>query len=110
VMKLWDLGVDRLSAAFEQRADCLRARQLDAALPLLGELQPLVRQLFVAALAFLVPAVRELSVLDRVRAGLFRPRLTPDRAIAGCGDIHRHGDLHLPPYVTDVSAIVASAL
>src|SRR5262245_59038758 len=70
---------------------------LCAALPLLGELQPLVRQLFVAPLAFLVPAVRELSVLDRVRAGLFRPRLTPDRTIVGCGQIHRHGDLHLPP-------------
>ena len=71
---------------------------LCATLPLLGELQPLVRQLFVAALAFLVPAVRELSVLSRsrVRTGLFRPRLTPDRAIAGCGGIHRHGDLHLP--------------
>src|SRR5262245_22814883 len=71
---------------------------LCAALPLLGELQPLVRQLFVAALAFLVPAVRELSVLScsRVRTGLFCPRLTPDQAIAGCGGIHRHGDLHLP--------------
>jgi hypothetical protein len=81
---------------------------LCAALPLLGELQPLVRQLFVAPLAFLVPAVRELLVLDRVRAGLFRPRLTPDRAIVGCGQI-RHGDLHLPPYGTDLSAIVAFA-
>src|SRR5215813_9657367 len=69
---------------------------LCATLPLLGELQPLVRQLFVAALAFLVPAVRELSVLDRVRAGLLRLRLTPDRAIAGCWGIHRHSDLHLP--------------
>jgi hypothetical protein len=95
-MKLWDLRVDRLTAAFEQRADCLRARQLDAALPLLGELQPLVRQLLVATLAFLVPAVRELSVLSRVRTGLFCPRLTPDRAIAGCGEIHCHDDLHLP--------------
>src|SRR6516164_9651847 len=54
---------------------------LSATLPLLGELQP---------------AVRELSVLSRVRAGLLCPRLTPDRAIAGCGEIHRHGDLHLP--------------
>src|SRR6516165_401429 len=69
---------------------------LSATLPLLGELQPLVRELFVAPLAFLVPAVRELSVLSRVRAGLLCPRLTPDRAIAGCGEIHRHGDLHLP--------------
>src|SRR5262249_5713005 len=74
----------------------LRARQLDAALPLLGKFQPLMRQLFVASLAFLVPAVRELSVLYHVRAGLLCPRLTPDRAIAGCGEIHRHGDLHLP--------------
>jgi hypothetical protein len=31
-----------------------------------------------------------------VRAGLLCPRLTRDRAIAGCGEIHRHGDLHLP--------------
>src|SRR5262245_59063796 len=68
---------------------------LCATLPLLGELQPLVRQLFVATLAFLVPAVRELSVLDRVRAGLLRLRLTQDRAIAGRWGIHRHGDLHL---------------
>ena len=67
---------------------------LSATLPLLGELQPLVRELFVAPLAFLVPAVRERSVLDRVHAGLLRPRLTPDRASAGC--VHRHGDLHLP--------------
>src|SRR5215510_11038151 len=55
-----------------------------------------MRQLFVAPLAFLVPAVRELSVLDRMRAGLLCPRLTRDRAIAGCREIHRHGDLHLP--------------
>src|SRR5262249_45503269 len=69
---------------------------LCATLPLLGELEPLVRQLFVAPLAFLVPAVRELAVLSRVRAGLLCLRLTPDRASAGCGEIHRHGDLHLP--------------
>src|SRR5262249_4479458 len=93
VMKLWDLVGDRRSAAFEQRAGCLRARQLDAALPLLGKLQPLMRQLFVAPLAFLVPAVRELSVLDRVRAGLLCLRLTPDQAIAGCEEIHCHGNL-----------------
>jgi hypothetical protein len=31
-----------------------------------------------------------------VRAGLLRPRLTPDRAIRGCREIHRHSDLHLP--------------
>jgi hypothetical protein len=31
-----------------------------------------------------------------MRAGLFRPRLAPDRAIRGCREIHRHGDLHLP--------------
>jgi len=82
---------------------------LCATLPLLGELQPLVRQLFVAPLAFLVPAVRELSILSRVRTGLFRPRLTPDRAIAGCGEIHRHGDS--PPSTMDEerSAIVAFA-
>ena len=74
--------------------------------PLLGELQPLVRQLFVAPLAFLVPAVRELSILSRVRTGLFRPRLTP---FAGCGEIHRHGDS--PPSTMDEerSAIVAFA-
>src|SRR5262249_7045760 len=71
-------------------------RRLSATLPLLGKLPPLVRQLFVAPLAFLVPAVRELSVLDRVRAGLLRPLLTRDRATAGCVAIHRHGDLHLP--------------
>src|SRR5262245_64987512 len=69
---------------------------LCATLPLLGERQPLVRQLLVAPLAFLVPAVRELSVLARVRAGLFCRRLMPDPAIARCGGIHRHGDLHLP--------------
>jgi len=55
-----------------------------------------MRQLFVAPLTFLVPAVRERSVLDRVHAGLLHPRLTPDRAIAGCREILRHGDLHLP--------------
>src|SRR5262244_1889109 len=65
---------------------------LCATLPLLGELQPLVRQLFVAPLAFLVPAVRELSVFFRVRS----TPLVPDRAIAGCEEIYRHGDLHLP--------------
>ena len=69
---------------------------LSATLPLLGELEPLVRQLFVAPLAFVVPAVRELAVLSRVRAGLLCLRLTPHRASAGCGEIHRHGDLHLP--------------
>src|SRR5215813_10394814 len=69
---------------------------LCATLPLLGELEPLVRQLFVAPLAFLVPAGRELSVLSRVRAGLLCLRLTPDRASTGCGETHRHGDLHLP--------------
>jgi hypothetical protein len=33
--------------------------RLDAPLPLLRELQPLMRQLFVSPLAFLMPAVRD---------------------------------------------------
>jgi hypothetical protein len=49
-----------------------------------------VRQLFVAPLAFLVPAVREISVFFRVRSS----RLVL-RAITGCGEIYHHGDLHL---------------
>ena len=45
----------------ERRSDRLRAKQLGGTLPLLGELQPLMRQLFVAPLAFFVPAaIREL--------------------------------------------------
>src|SRR5262245_33992206 len=93
----------------ETRESALTA--LCATLPLLGELQPLVRQLFVATLAFLVPAVRELSVLSRsrVRTRLFCPRLTPDRAIAGCGEIHRHGDSPPSTMVGERSAIVAFA-
>jgi hypothetical protein len=31
-----------------------------------------------------------------VRAGLLCPRLTPDRVIGGCDEIHSHSDLHLP--------------
>src|SRR5262249_46927246 len=77
-------------------------RRLCATLPLLGELQPLVRQLFVATLAFLVPAVRELSVLRHVRARLLCPRLMADRAITGCGEIHRHTDLQLPLWTRSV--------
>jgi hypothetical protein len=72
---------------------------LCATLPLLGELQPLVRKLFIAPLAFLVPAVRKISVLYHVRTGLLCPRLKPDRAITRCGEIHRHGDLHLPLWI-----------
>ena len=68
--------------------DCIT--QLGGTLPLLGELQPLVRQLFVASLAFFVPAVGEILVFFRVRSS----RLVPDRAIANCQEIYRHGALH----------------
>ena len=64
---------------------------LSATLPLLGELQPLVRELFVAPLAFLVPAVGKIFAFFRVRGS----RLVPGRAAARCGEVYRHGDLHL---------------
>ena len=95
--RMWALAPTRQTErGLSSKGLIVSARQLDAALPLLGKFQPLMRQLFVAPLAFLVPAVRERSVLDRMHAGLLHPRLTPDRAITGCGEIHRHGDLHLP--------------
>src|SRR5207245_8408873 len=92
----WSAGFDQN----ERRPDRLRAKQLGAALPLLGELQPLMRQLFVATLAFFVPAaVRELPAFRRVRTESFRPRVRRFtlQAIAGCEEIHRHGDLHHSP-------------
>jgi len=66
-------------------------------LSLRGELQPLVRKLFIAPLAFLVPAaVRELPAFRRVRTESFRPRVRRFtlQAIAGCEEIHCHWDLH----------------
>src|SRR5262249_61403213 len=71
---------------------CLSA--LCATLPRRGELQPLVRKLFVAPLAFLVPAVGKILVFFRVR-GVRGSRLVPTRAAARCGEVYRHGDLHL---------------
>jgi hypothetical protein len=65
---------------------------LYATLPLLGQLQPLVRKLFVAPLAFLVPAVGEILVFFRARSF----RLVPGRAATRCEEVRRHGDLHLP--------------
>jgi len=44
-------------------------------LALLGELQPLARQFFVAPFALLVPAVRGLPALCRMRADAFGPRI-----------------------------------
>jgi hypothetical protein len=51
------LASAKLRAGFEQnarRSD--RLRQLGRTLPLLGEFEPLMRQLFVAPLAFFLPA------------------------------------------------------
>ena len=42
---------------------------------LLGELQPLARQFFVAPFALLVPAVRGLPAFCRMRADAFGPRI-----------------------------------
>jgi hypothetical protein len=67
-------------------------RRLCATLSLLGELQPLARKLFVAPLAFFVPAVGEILVFFRARSS----RLVPGRAAARCEEVRRHGDLHLP--------------
>jgi hypothetical protein len=44
-------------------------------LALLGELQPLARQFFVAPFALLVPAVRGLPAFCRMRADAFGPRI-----------------------------------
>jgi hypothetical protein len=92
-----------------------RIKQLGGTLPLLGELQPLARQLFVALLALFVPAtVRELPAFRRVRTESFRlavQGLNPAGPIAGGDEIHGHGDLH--HFVTlrfEFSALVALAL
>src|SRR5262245_16486367 len=61
-----------------------------------------MRQLFVAPLAFFVPAaVRELPAFRRMRTESFRPRVgrLALRAIAGCEEIHGHGDLHHSPFL-----------
>jgi len=50
-----------------------------------------MRQLFVAPLTFLVPAVGKILVFFRVRSS----RLVPGRAAARYGEVYRHGDLHL---------------
>jgi hypothetical protein len=81
--------------------------------PLLGEFEPLVRQLFVAPLAFFVPATgRELSAFCGVRTQSFGPRVRglTFQMIAGCYEIHRHGDLHHFPSRIQASAIRAFAL
>ena len=78
---------------------------LHATLPLLGQLQPLVRKLFVAPLAFLVPTVGEILVFARARSF----RLVPGRTAARCAEVYRHGDLHLPLSILKTSAIVALA-
>jgi hypothetical protein len=79
--------IERGLRANEGRPDRLRAKPLGGTLPLLGELQPLMRQLFVAPLAFFVPAaVREVAAFRRVRTESFRPRIRglTLQAIAGC--------------------------
>src|SRR5262245_60237761 len=56
-----------------------------------------MRQLFVAPLAFFVPAaVRELPAFRRVRTESFRPRVRglTLQGIAGGEEIDCHGDLH----------------
>ena len=55
-------------------------------LGLLGELQPLARQFFVAPCALIVPAVRGLPAFCRMRADAFGPHVemaATDRAIPG---------------------------
>src|SRR6516162_6582143 len=75
--------------------------QLGGTLTLLGELEPIARQLFVTPFAFFLPAtIGELSAFCRVRTESFRlavRRLNPARPIAGGGEIHGHGDLHHLP-------------
>src|SRR5262245_22194900 len=88
----------------ERRSDRLRAKRLGGTLPLLGELQPLMGELFVAPLAFFLPAAdRELAAFCRVRTEPFRPRIRglTLQAIAGCEEIYCHGDLHDSPSWTE---------
>jgi len=92
-----------------------RIKQLGGTLPLLGELQPLARQLFVALLALFVPAtVREPPAFRRVCAESLRlavQRLNTARPIAGGEEIYCHGDLHhLVPFAWKISALVSFAL
>ena len=75
----------------------------------------MARQLFVALLAFFMPAtVRELPAFRRVRTESFRPavrRLGLARPMAGGEEIHGHGDLHhLSPVNWKFSVVVALAL
>src|SRR5215471_9558577 len=93
--------------------DCIT--KLGGTLTLLGELEPIARQLFVAPFAFFLPAtIGKLSAFCRVRTESFRlavRRLTLARPIAGGEEIHGHGDLHhLPPVDSKRSAVAALAL
>jgi hypothetical protein len=81
-------------------------------LPLLGELEPLVRQLFVAAFAFLVPTVRnQVQAVCWARSGFVGRRAhasAPGPASAGRGI---HGDLlcaRIPPMVRNLARSVHS--
>jgi hypothetical protein len=67
-MKLCLLRICRVVLLLEHAVDCIT--QLGGTLTLLGEFEPIARQLFVAPFAFFVPA------------------------IAGAEEIHGHGDLH----------------
>src|SRR5262245_3194041 len=80
---------------------------LCATLPLLRERQPRVRPLSAAAPALPVPPARWSPVLTRSRVsrGLSSTRVRPNRAIAGCRQIHRHGDLHLPLHCSVVRSL-----
>src|SRR5262249_21365944 len=110
------LASAKLRVGFEQNArrpDRLRAKRLGGTLPLFGELQPLMRQLFVAPLAFFVPAaVRELPAFRRVGTESFRPRVREltFQVIAGGEEIYCHGDLHHFPYSMQASEILAFEL
>jgi hypothetical protein len=83
-------------------------------LTLLGELEPIARQLFVAPFAFFLPAtIGKLSAFCRVRTESFRlavRRLNLARPIAGGEEIHSHSDLHhLPPCPRQISTVVTLA-
>ena len=92
--------------------DCIT--QLGGTLTLLGELEPIARQLFVAPFAFFLPAtIGKLSTFCRVRTESFRlavRRLNLARRIAGGEEIHGHGDLHhFPPCPLEISTVVTLA-
>jgi hypothetical protein len=79
-----------------------RGLPLGGTLTLLGELEPIARQLFVAPFAFFLPAtIGKLSAFCRLRTESFRlavRRLNLARPITGGEQIHGHDDLrHLPP-------------